>query len=207
MSRWAKPAVLIGLGLLVYLNAQSRLDAADSELSQRIGELQPTATLVRDIPRGTPLNAAQVAYPLVPVRWRQPAAYRSPTELDGQVAAADLKAGTTLGPGTAQPELSLVTAPLRAGERLASTVAVAPAGSLKPGMLVEVVVTSQGMRPTVIAKRAVLVRTRPVKSESGLGEPDRVQAELRTSDRAALKLASAASSGSEVRLIPIPGGG
>ena len=148
-----------------------------------------------------------MSYPLVPVRWRQPAAYSSSVELDGQVAAADLKAGTTLGPSTAQAELSQVSSPLRAGERLVSTLAVAPSGSLEPGMLVEVVVTSQGMRPTVIAKRAVLVRTRPVKSEPGLAEPDRVQAELRTSDKVALKLASAASSGSEVRLIPIPGGG
>ena len=204
VKRWLRPAMVAGLALLVLLQAQSHFSAAEESLKARIGPVASTAVLLRDLPAGAQLRSAAVGYPMVPLRWRQPGAYSSPSELEGLVSTVQLKAGTSLGPGTTEREASQLAQALRPGERIVSTTAVAPGGSLQPGMAVEIMVTEPGKHTQVVARGAILVTSKEVKEASDIAGAAKVQAELRTGENVALKLASAAAAGAEVRLVPAP---
>jgi hypothetical protein len=207
LKRWARPGLAASAAFLILLAAHSKMSAAERSLEARIGPLKPTATLLRAVDAGTPLSSAAVGYPLVPVRWRSPGSVSSRAELEGLVAAVALRAGSILTPGSVRPQSGQLAQTLRPGERLVWTEALAPDGSLDPGAAVEVLVSEPGGKVQVVSRRALVVSTRPVKPDGGDPQPGRVQAELRTGERVALILASAGTSGAQVRLIPVAQGG
>jgi hypothetical protein len=119
------------------------------------------------------------------------------------VASVALKAGSILGPGSVRSEGGQLARPLRAGERIVSTEALAPNGVLMAGTAVEVLMSTPGRKVEVVSRRAVVVSARSLRPEGSELEPGRVQADLRTSEQVALALASAGTSGAQVRLIPV----
>ncbi len=202
MRRWIRPLFATALALVVYLQIESRYSTAEDQLASRLGRVLPTATALREIPAGTPLGSAPIGFPAVPVRWRQPGTFTTQRELDGLVSAVVLKAGTMLGPGTTEPESEEAARVLRKGERIVSTVATAPVGSLRPGMIVEVVITSPGRAAEIASHRAVLISAKPARDLEGSAGASKVQAELRDGESLALRIANAEAAGSEIRLVP-----
>lgn len=203
MKRWLRPALAGSVALLVLLAAQSQMSAAERTLAERIGPLQPTATVLRGVEAGTPLSSAAVGFPLVPVRWRSPGTLSSARELEGMVAAVALKAGSILAPGAVRAQEGQLAQALRPGERIVSTEALAPEGSIVSGTAVEVLISGPGKKVQVVSRRSLVVSVRPLRADAAEPRSGRVQAELRTGERVALALASASTSGAQVRLLPV----
>jgi Flp pilus assembly protein CpaB len=138
-------AVAAGLGafLLVRSYAQ-RLDA----LRPLAGEPVPVVVAASGIARGTTLSADDLRAASLPAAYAPPGAVDDPGELAGRTVLTDLREGepvsaTRLAPEGAGPVAALVPPELRALTVPSSL----PAGTVRPGDLVDVMGTFGGGRP------------------------------------------------------------
>lgn len=113
-----------------------------SSVRAEVGRRNPVLTLRRDVPAHTPLRPDMVRQVRIPDRWAPDKVLRDASELNGKVAAADLRAGTFLQPG-------MVVEPprLRPGEREIAIMINAEtgvAGKIRPDDVVDIYATFPG---------------------------------------------------------------
>lgn len=200
-------AILLALSSLVLgsLAAQA-VNGREEELRSRVGDPVPVLVTARSMPAGTRLAPGLLAVRAVPRRWAPVDGVGDPERLDGMVTTVELPAGAFLTAGAWRDPGEGGAGELAADERVATVVAVAPPGTVRPGIRVDVVVARSGARPVVALRSVQVMAVRVPPGDSDQAGGHTVEADLRTRIDGALKLAQAAGEGAEVRLLPIGGG-
>jgi pilus assembly protein CpaB len=212
VTRRRRAAVLLGLALL--LGGLAASDVAGREAALRRG-LGPTVEVVvarAAIPAGGRLVARRLAVRRVPARYAPAGAFGAPAELRGLRAAVAIPEGSDLDAsvvGDGSGEAAVAPGPaVRAGERVAQVVAVAPVESIGPGSRVDVLVTREGAHDGGSTRRALqdaeVLSAEPAAADAGGGPADglpRLHVGLRVTVRQAVYLAAAQAFARELRLL------
>lgn len=222
MSRRARGLAMLGLSAACAGLAVSLVKDYAHDVQAQVGPLVPVAVARTEIPTGksvTPANASvYISERRVPERFVPPGSFGQTSDAIGLRALVKIPAGAYLG----QAQLGEViprAAPQRsAGARGLRVVEVPVAGakalgaSLRPGVRVDVLVTSERGPPpprTYLAlQRIEVVDFRPAGEggalpEGDASEPDAVAA-LRVSLPQAVLLTAALNFARELRLVPRP---
>ena len=212
MTRRRRAAILLGLALL--LGGLAASDVAGREAALRRG-LGPTVDVVvarTAIPAGGRLVARRLAVRRVPARYAPAGAFAAPAELRGLRAAVAIPEGADLDASVIGDGSGAAAAPpgpaVRAGERVAQVVAVAPAESVGPGSRVDVLVTREGSgaggSTRLALEDAEVLSAEPAAADAGEGPADglpRLHVGLRVTVRQAVYLTAAQSFAREIRLL------
>lgn len=215
--------MLLGLALTLGGLAASDVSRREAALARRDGPSVPVVVTRGPVSAGDTLARADLAIRDVPARFAPAGAIESPAEAAGAKLVVNLPGGAYLTPGSlgSGGEPAAAGPKLRAGERAADLVAVAPADQVAPGSRVDVLVSREGDRGdpghTVLALENVEVLASAPAVGSGGGSPDaagatpdlpRTAVSLRVTLRQAVYLAAAQSFAREIRLLPrAPGDG
>ena len=211
MTRRRRAAVLLGLALL--LGGLAASDVAGREAALRRG-LGPTVEVVvarAGIPAGGRLVARRLAVRRVPARYAPAGAFGALAELRGLRAAVAIPEGADLDASVVGDGSGEAAAPgpaVRAGERVAQVVAVAPVESIGPGSRVDVLVTREGAddggSTHLALQDAEVLSAEPAAADAGEGAADglpRLHVGLRVTVRQAVYLTAAHNFAREIRLL------
>jgi pilus assembly protein CpaB len=207
---------MLGLAAVCAGLAASFVDRYADDISAQVGPLQSVVVARRDMPRGTLVTPAVARTGLlqrrVPLRFAPPRSLQAPRQALGYRTLGSLAAGDYVG----EAQLgSPRTAPLRNEARNGRLVEVGVTGAstiapaLRPGALVDVLVTTDGNsgspRTYLALQRLELVEFR---DSSGTEARDGVDATatVRTTLRQAVTLIAAQNFAREVRVVPRPDG-
>lgn len=213
MTRRRRGMLMLGLAAVCAGLAASLVDQYADDVSAQIGPLQPVVVAQRDIPRGTlvtPGIAPTVfAQRRVPLRFAPPRSLREPREALGYRTLVSLAAGDYVGEAQlGTPRTRARRTPSSQNGRLvevAVTGARTIASALRPGALVDVLVTTDGdggaPRTYLALQRVELVDFR---ESAGTEAPDGADATatVRTTLRQAATLIAAQNFAREVRVVP-----
>jgi len=196
--------------------AVSTVDRYADEVTAQVGPLVPVVVARRDVERGTlvtpGLARAALARRLVPARFAPPSALGSVADAVGfrtlaAIAAGDFVGDAQLGAPRAERRDSV-------GARVGRLVEVSITGArtiaaaLRPGALVDVLVTTEGAGPSartyLALQRLQLVAFEPgAPGDTGADQvSERATATLRTTLRQAATLTAAQNFAREVRIVP-----
>jgi pilus assembly protein CpaB len=216
MTRRRRGLLLLGLAAVCAGLAASLVDRYANEVAAQVGPLRQVVVARGDLPRGSLVTAA-VARDVfvqrrVPLRFAPPRTLQEPGEAVGYRTLTALSPGDYVGEaqlGAPREEASgRARAPTGRLIEVAVTGAETIETALRPGAVVDVLVTTDGNRGaprTYLAlQRVPLVRFRP-SAGSADGEADGT-ATLRTSLRQAVTLIAAQNFAREVRVVPRPEG-
>lgn len=214
MTRQRRGALMLGLAAVCAGLAASSVDRYADDVAAQVGPLQDVVVARRDLPRGTLMTAAVSQSALerlrVPSRFAPPDSLHAPEEAVGfrtlsTLAAGDYVGAAQLGRPRSGPRRSAAQ-----GARLVE-VSVTGAGTigaaLRPGALVDVLVTTEGERGTartyLALQRLELVdfRDSPNSDDAQHEGPD-ATATVRTTLRQAATLVAAQNFAREVRVVP-----
>ena len=215
MTRRRRGALLLGLSAVCAGLAASSVERYADDVAAQVGPLQSVVVARRDLPRGSLMTPAAVRAGLeqrrVPARFAPPRALRAPREALGYRTLASLGTGDYVG----EAQLGTPRAGPRRGElRSGRLVEVAVTGTrtiaaaLRPGALVDVLVTTDGdsgtPRTYLALQRLELVDFRESATSAGAREVADATATLRTTLRQAATLIAAQNFAREVRVVPRP---
>jgi pilus assembly protein CpaB len=216
MTRRRRGVLLLGLAAVCAGLAASLVNQYANDVSAQVGPLQPVVVARRDVPRGTLVTPAIARSALdqrrVPLRFAPPRSLRAPQEALGYRTLASIAMGDYVG------EAQLGT-PRRAprphgmqGGRLvevAVTGARTLAGALRPGALVDVLVTTDGdsgsPRTYLALQRVQLIDFRESSGTAARDGAD-ATATVRVTLRQAVTLIAAQNFAREVRVVARPAG-
>jgi pilus assembly protein CpaB len=209
MTRRRRTAVLLGLALVLGGLAASDVAGREAALRRAVGPTVPVVVARTPIRAGAELARKDLAVRQVPARFAPALAYASPASLEHAKVAVAVAAGEDLSPALIDDGAEAGTgAPVRSGERVADLVARGPAGLIRAGSRVDVLVTRErgaGDGATSVAlEDAEVLAARPVAAEDAgaAAGSGRVAVSLRVTVRQAVYLAAAESFARELRLLP-----
>ena len=210
MKRRRRGLLLLGAAAVCAGLAVSLVNQYANDVSAQVGPLQQVVVARRDVGRGTLITSAvaraALAHRRVPLRFVPPRALRGAGEAVGYRALVPLAAGDYVGAGqlgaprgdrrrTAGPGGRLV--------EVAVTGARSIAEALRPGALVDVLVTTDGdagaPRTYLAVQRLQLVGFREGAAREGGAD---ATATVRTTLRQAVTLIAAQNFAREVRIVP-----
>ncbi len=216
MTRRRRGVLMLGLAAVCAGLAASLVDRHADDISAQVGPLQSVVVARQDMPRGTLVTPAVARTSLlqrrVPLRFAPPRSLDAPQQALGYRTLGSLAAGDYVG------EAQLGTprvAPRRSERQRGRLVEVAVTGArtiasaLRPGALVDVLVTTDsdtGSPRTYLAlQRLELVDFRE-SSSAGTQDGADATATVRTTLRQAATLIAAQNFAREVRVVPRPDG-
>jgi pilus assembly protein CpaB len=207
MTRRRRAAVLLGLAFVLGGLAASDVAGREAALRRAVGPTVPVVVARTPIRAGDALERRNLAVRQVPARFAPTLAYASPTALEHAKAAVAVAAGEDLSPALIDAGAA-GGAPVRSGERVADLVARGPAGLIRTGTRVDVLVTRErgdgaGSTSVALEDAEVLAAHAVAAEDTGEGAgSDRVAVSLRVTVRQAVYLAAAESFARELRLLP-----
>lgn len=216
MTRRRRGVLMLGLAAVCAGLAASFVDGYADDISAQVGPLRSVVVARRDLPRGTLVTPAIARTGLlqrrVPLRFAPPRSLQAPRQALGYRTLGALAAGDYVGDAQLG---SPRTAPLRSEGRSGRLVEVAVTGArtiasaLRPGALVDVLVTTDGNsgspRTYLALQRLELVEFRDSSGAEARDGAD-ATATVRTTLRQAVTLIAAQNFAREVRVVPRPGG-
>jgi pilus assembly protein CpaB len=216
MTRRRRGLLMIGLAAMCAGLAASLVAQYANEVSAQVGPLRHVLVARSALPRGAPVTPAVARDAFVqrrvPLRFAPPRTLQAPDEAVGYRTLVALSPGDYVGEAQLgalrDPATRRARAPRGRLIEIAVTGAGTIAGALRPGAVVDVLVTTDGDRGvprTYLAlQRVPLVRFMP-SAGSAAGEADGT-ATLRTTLRQAVTLIAAQNFAREVRVVPRPDG-
>jgi pilus assembly protein CpaB len=207
---------MLGLAAVCAGLAASFVNQYANDVSAQVGPLQPVVVARRDVPHGTLVTPAIARTALeqrrVPLRFAPPRSLRAPRDALGYRTLASLATGDYVG------EAQLGTprrAPRPRGRQSGRLVEVAVTGArtlasaLRPGALVDVLVTTDGdsgsPRTYLALQRLQLIDFRDSPGTQARDGAD-ATATVRVTLRQAVTLIAAQNFAREVRVVPRPAG-
>ena len=216
MTRHRRGALMLGLAAVCAGLAASSVDRYADDVAAQVGPLREVVVARRDVPRGTLVTAsvadATLARRRVPLRFAPPRALGAPREAVGYRTLAALAAGDYVAAadlGTPRPTAAPADARVGRLVEVAVTGAGTIASMLRPGTLVDVLVTTDGQRGaprTYLALQRIELVGFSGSRPSGAQEGADATATLRTTLRQAATLTAAQNFAREVRMVPRPRG-
>ena len=212
MSRRRRGIVILGLAATCGGLAASSVDRYADDVAAQVGPLRPVVVASRDLPRGTLINALtardSLALRRVPARFAPAAALHAPGQAVGYRTLVSLGAGDYVGEsqlGIARRRRPQEHRPAGRLVEVGVTGATGIAAALRPGAVVDVLVTTEGSGATprtyLALQRVELVGFRGDGGRSAADEGD-ATATLRVTLRQAVTLTAAQNFAREVRLVP-----
>jgi pilus assembly protein CpaB len=220
VSRRARATALLGLSAVCAGLAVSLVNGYARDIRAQVGPLVPVVVVTKDLPRATVITPriarGHLAERSVPVRFVPPGSLRSANSTLGLRVLARVPSGSYLG-ATQLGSPGRERDPTLAAGGSARLVEVPVSGAsttadlLRPGMLVDVLITSErgpGPPRTYLAlQRVELVGLRPPGDAVGeAGSARDSVAALRVTLREAVLLTAAQNFARELRLVPRPRG-
>jgi pilus assembly protein CpaB len=217
MTRRRRGALMLALGTVCAGLAASLVNQYANDVSAQVGSLQDVVVASRDVPRGTLVTAAVARRALeqrrVPLRFVPPRSLGSPDEALGFRTLVPLAAGDYVG--AAQLGAARRRSGGGAARRRGRLVEVAVTGArtiapaLRPGVFVDVLVTTDGdggsPRTYLALQRLELIEFRAAPGDSAREGADGT-ATVRVTLRQAVTLIAAQNFAREVRVVPRPDG-
>lgn len=220
MSRRSRAWALLGTAAVCAGLAASVVSGYARDVRAQVGPLTPVIVAQTKLPRGRLLTPANVSRYLaarrVPVQFVPPRSLRFARDVIGLRPRLTIPAGSYLSEGLlAGPSLGGARPP-RDGLRGRRVVEVAVAGAaalesaLRPGVLVDVLITSDrgpdAPRTYLGLQGIELAGFRPGPGEGSAGEAQKSIVSLRVTLRQAVLLTAAENFARELRLVPRPTG-
>ncbi len=218
MTRRRRGVLMLGLATVCAGLAASMVDRYADDVSAQVGPLQPVVVARRDVSRGTLVTPAVARAVLqqrrVPLRFAPPRSLRSTREALGYRTLATLAAGDYVGEAQLGTPRAVSRRSGRQSGRLvevAVTGARTIASALRPGALVDVLVTTDGgsgsgsPRTYLAVQRLELVDFRDSPGAEARDGAD-ATATVRSTLRQAATLIAAQNFAREVRVVPRPAG-
>jgi pilus assembly protein CpaB len=212
MSRRRRGLVMLGLAVICAGLAASSVDRYADDVAAQVGPLRPVVVARRDLPRGTLITSATARYSLalrhVPMRFAPPNALHAPGQAAGYrtltaLAAGDYVSASLLGITHRREPVARRTRGRLVELAVSGATGIAPA--LRPGAIVDVLITTEGHggapRTYLALQRLELVDFRHDSASSGTGDGD-ATATVRVTLRQAVTLTAAQNFAREVRLVP-----
>ncbi len=216
MTRRRRGVLMLGLAAVCAGLAASAVDRYSDDVAAQVGPLREVVVARRDLPRGTLVTASLAGAALeqrrVPSRFAPPRSLSARREAIGFRTLASLAAGDYVGATQLGAPRS---APRRSATQTGRLVEVAVTGAatiaplLRPGALVDVLVTTdgQGGSPrTYLALQRLELVDFAGSPPGGAPEGADATATLRTTLRQAATLTAAQNFAREVRVVPRPRG-
>ncbi len=214
MTRRRRGALMLGLAAVCAGLAASSVDRYADEVAAQVGPLQDVVVARRDLPRGMLMTAAVSRTALerrrVPSRFAPPGSLHAPREALGYRTLSALAAGDYVGAAQLGRPRAGTDRSAAQGARLVE-VSVTGAGTigaaLRPGALVDVLVTTEGngatARTYLALQRLELVDFREsANAADAQHEGPDATATVRTTLRQAATLVAAQNFAREVRVVP-----
>jgi pilus assembly protein CpaB len=213
MSRRRRGVLLLALALVLGGVAATDVSRRESALARRLQPLVPVLVARGELAPGAELGAANLAVRLLPARFAPPGALAAPREAAGLRTAVAIPAGGFLTSNQlSDPGAAAGRPGLKAGERVADVVAVAPAEAVVAGSRVDVLITREGRdggegRTSLALEDVEVLAAAPAPANDTARPADtpagpRVAASLRVTLRQAVYLTAAQSFAREIRLLP-----
>ena len=216
MTRRSRGLLLLGLAGVCAGLAATSVDRYADDVAAQVGPLREVVVARRDLARGTLVTAslARAAFERrrVPARFAPPRSLGAPNEAVGYRTLAPMSAGDYVGVtqlGAARPAVHRRDVATGRLVEVAVTGAETIAPLLRPGTLVDVLVTTDGqsgMPRTYLALQRVELVELSGSPPSGAQEGADATATLRATLRQAATLTAAHNFAREVRIVPRPRG-
>ena len=212
MTRRWRGVVILGLAAICAGLAASSVDRYADDVAAQVGPLRPVVVASRDLPRGTLIGVTtarnNLALRQVPARFAPASALQMPTQAVGYRTLVSLAVGDYVGESQLGIERKRPTRGRRFAGRLmevAVTGATDIAPALRPGAVVDVLVTTDGSgrtpRTYLALQRVELVGFRSDGARSDSSD-NHATATMRVTLRQAVTLTAAQNFAREVRLVP-----